>query len=98
MSERIRNYELIMALSPVANDDEASNILEGISGYIKEQGGDIEEQEIWGIRRLSFPVDDFHEGDYVSTLLKMNSLKTQEFNKILEANQEVLVHMITKVS
>ena len=39
MSERIRNYELIMALSPVANDDEASNILEGISGYIKEQGG-----------------------------------------------------------
>ena len=98
MSERIRNYELIMALSPVANDDEASNILEGISGYIKEQGGDIEEQEIWGIRRLSFPVDDFHEGNYVRTLLKMNSLKTQEFNKILEANQEDLVHMITKVS
>lgn len=97
MSERIRNYELIMALSPVANEDEASNILDGISGYIKEQGGDIEEQEIWGIRRLAFPIDDYQEGNYVRTLLKMNSLQTQDFDKILKANQEILIHMLTKV-
>ena len=97
MSERIRNYELIMALSPVANEDEASSILEGISGYVKEQGGNIEDQEVWGIRRLAFPVKDFQEGNYVRTLLKMDSMQTQDFHKILEANQEILIHMITRV-
>ena len=97
MSERMRNYELIMALSPVANEDEASNILDAISGYVKEQGGDIEEQDIWGIRRLAFPVKDYQEGNYVRTLLKMNSLQTQDFGKILEANQEILIHMLTKI-
>ena len=97
MSERMRNYELIMALSPVANEDEASNILDAISGYVKEQGGDIEEQDIWGIRRLAFPINDYQEGNYVRTLLKLNSLKTQDFGKILEANQEILIHMLTKI-
>ena len=97
MSERIRNYELIMALSPVANEDEASSILEGISGYVNEQGGNIEDQEIWGIRRLAFPVKDFQEGNYVRTLLKMDSIQTQDFDKILEANQEILIHMLTRV-
>ncbi len=97
MSERIRNYELIMALSPVANEDEASSILEGISGYVNDQGGNIEDQEIWGIRRLAFPVKDFQEGNYVRTLLKMDSIQTQDFDKILEANQEILIHMLTRV-
>ena len=97
MSERIRNYELIMALSPVANEDEASSILEGISGYVNDQGGNIEDQEIWGIRRLAFPVKDFQEGNYVRTLLKMDSVQTQDFDKILEANQEILIHMLTRV-
>ena len=86
-----------MALSPVANEDEASNILDAISGYVKEQGGDIEEQDIWGIRRLAFPINDYQEGNYVRTLLKLNSLKTQDFGKILEANQEILIHMLTKI-
>ena len=97
MSERMRNYELIMALSPVANEDEASNILDAISGYVKEQGGDIEEQDIWGIRRLAFPINDYQEGNYVRTLFKMNSLQTQDFDKILNANQEILIHMLTKI-
>ncbi len=97
MSERMRNYELIMALSPVANEDEASNILDAISGYVKEQGGDIEEQDIWGIRRLAFPINDYQEGNYVRTLFKMNSLQTQDFDKILKANQEILIHMLTKI-
>lgn len=97
MSERIRNYELIITLSPVANEDEASNILEGISGYIKEQGGEVENQEIWGVRRLAFPINDYQEGNYVKTQLKLDSLKAQDLDKVLKANQEVLVHMLTRV-
>jgi|TARA_B110000263_G_scaffold36560_1_gene28216 small subunit ribosomal protein S6 len=97
LSERIRNYELIITLSPVANEDEASNILEGISGYIKEQGGEVENQEIWGVRRLAFPINDYQEGNYVKTQLKLNSLKAQDLDKVLKANQEVLVHMLTRV-
>lgn len=97
MSERIRNYELIITLSPVANEDEASNILEGISGYIKEQGGEVENQEIWGVRRLAFPINDYQEGNYVKTQLKLDSLKAQDLDKVLKANQEILVHMLTRV-
>jgi small subunit ribosomal protein S6 len=97
LSERIRNYELIITLSPVANEDEASNILEGISGYIKEQGGEVENQEIWGVRRLAFPINDYQEGNYVKTQLKLDSLKAQDLDKVLKANQEILVHMLTRV-
>ena len=56
MTDRRRQYELVFALTPVANESEASTIVEGVSEYVSNQGGEVTEQEVWGIRRLSYPI------------------------------------------
>ena len=64
MSERRRNYELIFALTPVSNESEAATIVQNISDYIQDLGGEVSEQETWGIRRLAFPINNYQEGQF----------------------------------
>ena len=95
LSERRRNYELIFALTPVSNEGEAGTIVQNISDYIQEQGGEVSEQETWGIRRLSFPINNYQEGNYVRALLSLDAHLVAELERNLNANEEVLVHMVS---
>ena len=53
MAERKRNYELVVALSPVATETEASAIVDNISEFITSSGGEVNGREEWGVKRLS---------------------------------------------
>ena len=97
MAERKRNYELVVALTPVVNEAEAETIVENISGFISDQGGEVTESETWGIRRLSFPIKNFQEGNYVRSLLTLDASSVVELERSLQANEEVLVHMVSRI-
>lgn len=97
MSERKRKYELVMALTPVVNETEAETIVENITGFISNQGGEVTESETWGIRRLSYPIKNFQEGNYVRALLSIDASSVAELERSLKANEEVLVHMVARV-
>ena len=93
--ERRRNYELVFAITPVSNESEAATIVQNISDYIEEQGGEVSEQETWGIRRLSFPINNYQEGNYVRALLSLDAHSVAGLERRLNANEEVLVHMVS---
>ena len=97
LSERKRKYELVMALTPVVNETEAETIVENITGFISNQGGEVTESETWGIRRLSYPIKNFQEGNYVRALLSIDASSVAELERSLLANEEVLVHMVARV-
>jgi len=97
LAERKRNYELVMALTPVVNETEAETIVENITGFISNQGGEVTESETWGIRRLSYPIKNFQEGNYVRALLSIDASSVAELERSLLANEEVLVHMVARV-
>ena len=54
LADRKRNYELVMALTPVVNEAEAEAIVENITGFVSDQGGEITESETWGISCLLY--------------------------------------------
>ena len=62
VTQRIRDYELIVVLSPQANDEEVTATIERFDSLITEKGGELSEQEDWGVRRLAYPIQNFSEG------------------------------------
>ena len=96
MANRMREYELVLAITPVANESEAAAIVESVSGYIAGHGGEMSEQQIWGIRRLSFPINNFQEGNYVRALVSLEASSVAELERTLKANEEILVHMVSR--
>ena len=97
VSERSRDYELVMILSPEANEEELTATVERISNYITEHGGTAEEPDKWGLRRLAYPVEEFMEGNYVLTRFSLEASNVSEFDRSLASSDDVLRHLVTKV-
>ena len=97
MAERKRKYELIMALSPVSTEAEATVIVDSVADVITSSGGEVTSREEWGVKRLAYLVNNFQEGSYYKADISMDSSNVKELERTLNANQDVLVHLISKV-
>ena len=95
--QRMRDYELVMILSPEATESEAAATARRITTLITDGGGSISNQENWGTRRLAYPIQRFIEGNYVITRCVMDARAATELDKTLNAAQDVLRHLIFRL-
>lgn len=93
--QRLREYELVMILSPEASDDEITASVERWANYITERGGSVSEQDVWGLRRLAYPIRRFVEGNYVLTRFEMDAANIKELDRTINASEDVLRHLVT---
>ena len=49
------------------------------------------------MKRLAYLVNNFQEGSYYKADISMDSSNVKELDRTLNANQDVLVHLISKV-
>ena len=96
-SQRTRDYELVMILSPEATESEAAQTVKRISEMISEGGGSISHQENWGIRRLAYPIQRFIEGNYFITRCQMEAQAAAELDQTLNAAQDVMRHLVFRL-
>ena len=96
VAERIREYELVMVLSPEATEEEVSATVETVHGLISGEGGTVGEHEIWGLRRLAFPVMKFREGNYVLTHFESSPAAIDELKRNLKASQDIIRFLVTR--
>ena len=96
-SQRTRDYELVMILSPEATEAEAAETVQRISEIISEGGGSISQQENWGIRRLAYPIQRFIEGNYFITRCQMEAQAASDLDKTLNAAQDVMRHLVFRL-
>ena len=96
-SQRTRDYELVMILSPEATESEAAQTVKRISDIISEGGGSISQQENWGIRRLAYPIQRFIEGNYFITRCQMEAQAAAELDQTLNAAQDVMRHLVFRL-
>ena len=95
--QRMRDYEMVMILSPEATESEAAATARRITTLITDGGGSISNQENWGTRRLAYPIQRFIEGNYVITRCVMDARAATELDKTLNAAQDVLRHLIFRL-
>jgi small subunit ribosomal protein S6 len=60
-----REYETIYILRPNIEKDKADDVANRISNAIKGNNGKVLEAELWGSRRLAYPINRHHRGTYV---------------------------------
>lgn len=60
-----REYETVYILRPNTDRDAASNVIGRVAEAVRGHGGQMTEVELWGRRRLAYPIDRHHRGVYV---------------------------------
>jgi len=95
--EQLRDYELVMIVSPELTEEQFEATVEKVKRFVTERGGVIADTERWGKRKLSYAIRRFAEGDYVLTKFKLKPALTRELEATLRISEEVLRYLLTRL-
>ena len=93
----LRDYELVIIISPEITEDGLEAKINGINQYITGKGGAVSDIERWGKKKLAYPIEHFLEGIYVLTRFKLRPSFGRELEANLRISDEVLRHLLIKV-
>jgi small subunit ribosomal protein S6 len=61
----MRQYELTVIVQPDLDETATEGVVNRVKEMITGNDGEIIKEEIWGARRLAYPIMNFREGYYV---------------------------------
>jgi len=93
----MHDYELVAIISPEADEDEVSKIVDRVTQSINSRGGAVEEVKNWGKRRLAYPVKKFMEAGYVLARFKLMPKSVREVEGELGTFGDILRYLVVKV-
>ncbi|UCH93051.1 MAG: 30S ribosomal protein S6 [Candidatus Aminicenantes bacterium] len=59
-----RNYEIGFVINPEATEEEVKKVIDSVVEIAKKAGGNIENVDEWGRRKLAYPIGRHNEGIY----------------------------------
>lgn len=95
--KQLRDYELVVIISPEVGDEAIESVIGSVSRFITENGGTISTVEPWGKRKLAYPIKHFMEGSYVLTRFKLQPGRSKQLEASLGISEDILRHMLIKV-
>jgi small subunit ribosomal protein S6 len=83
-------YELMVILDPEVDERQVAPKLDGFLKVITTDGGTIDNVDIWGRRRLAYEIQKKHEGIYAVVSFTATSEATQELDRQLKLNEQIM--------
>jgi len=94
----MRNYELVCIIQPDLDETAFNGLVERVQGWVKDSGGEVGKVDVWGRRRLAFPIRKQREGQYVLLNVSLNPSATAELERNIRFQESVIRHMLTLVA
>lgn len=94
----MRTYELICIVQPDLDETAFNGVLDRVKGWVAESGGSVDKMDLWGRRRLAFPIRKQREGQYVLFNVSLNPAATAQLERNIRFQETVLRHMLTLVA
>ncbi|HLD56141.1 MAG TPA: 30S ribosomal protein S6 [Candidatus Omnitrophota bacterium] len=90
-------YELMLILSPKQTDKDIEKNLKEVKGLLTENGFDLVDEDIWGMRDLAYKIHGNSKGYYVVLNFSGEAAGVLEVQKDLRLQAGILRSMLTKV-
>ncbi len=86
----MHQYELMVILDPEIDERTVAPSLDKFLGVIRNDGGTIENVDIWGRRRLAYEIKKKSEGIYAVVNFTATSAATLELDRQLKLSEAVM--------
>ena len=87
------NYELMLIIDPTLEDEKKEATVETVKGII-EADGTVGEVDVWGLRKLAYPIQKKNEGYYVVVTFQASPELPKELDRRLRISEVVMRHLI----
>ena len=93
----MRQYELIYIVHPDLDEDALSEVIDRVSSWISDEDGEITNTELWGKRKLAYPIRKQTEGYYVIMQTKMTMTTDSQLERNLRYLEPVMRYSIVAI-
>ena len=89
----MNKYEVMFIIDPVLEDDKKEAVIETVKGIIAA-AGEVADTDIWGLRKLAYPIQKKSEGYYVVMQFTASPDLPKELDRRLRISDNVMRHII----
>ncbi len=86
----VRHYEVMIILDPQQDERTVAPSLDKFLEIVRKDNGTVEKVDVWGKRRLAYPIDKKEEGVYAVVNLDCSTETVAELDRVLNLNEGVL--------
>jgi len=91
------HYEIMYIIPVKVTEDSPEPIQQKVRVAIEQLGGTITREELWGKRKLAYPINKVRHGTYIIIEADINTAKIQELNNWFRLSTDILRAQILAV-
>jgi small subunit ribosomal protein S6 len=96
MTEQLNQYELIYVIQPELDNDATKAVDERVSQAIAGNKGEIVSTEIWGQRKLAYPIGRYFEGYYILHNVQMPPAGVSDVERVMRLNENIIRFLVVR--
>ena len=89
-------YELTYIINPVLEDDQYEEIVNKFTEFIRDNGGEIDEVDEWGIRKFEYEMDGKSSGYYVNAYFTAPGELIEKLERTLRIDDHIMRYLTLK--
>jgi small subunit ribosomal protein S6 len=86
----LRKYETLLIAKADLDEDQLKLLLDEITALINREGGVVKGIDIWGLRRLEYPIEHEESGHYAVINFEAETAVVKELDRVTGIRDEVL--------
>ena len=86
-------YEVMFIMDPILEDEKKAAVIEDVKNIIVADGS-VGKVDIWGMRKLAYPIRKKNEGYYVVIEFEAGSELPKELDRKLKIFDDIMRHLI----
>lgn len=87
------NYEVMFIIDPMLDDEKKDAAVERVKGIIAAER-EVGNVDVWGLRKLAYPIQKKNEGYYVVIDFKAEPTLPAELDRRLKISEDFMRHII----
>ena len=92
----MNQYEVLYVITPELDEEADKVVMDKFAEIITANGGEIEKTDVWGKRRLAYPIDYKTEGFYVLVTFSANPELPRELERNMRNDERLMRYMVTR--
>lgn len=89
----MNNYEVMFIIKSTLEDEKKEATIEAVKGIIAS-AGEVGKVDVWGMRKLAYPIQKMNEGYYVVVEFTAKPELPRELDRRLKISDNVIRHLI----
>jgi small subunit ribosomal protein S6 len=93
----MREYELTFIVRSDVEEPDLRAVIDRVKTLVVDNEGEVGKLDLWGTRRLAYPIKHLREGQYVFMITKLPSQAVVEVERGIKLIEDILRHLLVRI-